>query len=62
LAEHKADHERLLDSLRDIVDGAYDAGDGTSASLVAALENWLTGHFSTHDVRLHRHLDRHTPS
>ena len=46
--EHKADHEVLLDQLRDIMDrvetdGRYDA-DGLSAEL----GRWFTDHFRTH--------------
>ncbi len=56
LAAHKADHERLLDDLRDIMDGVNDRGvldDGAFAQRLAA---WFSGHFSSHDVRLHRFL------
>jgi hemerythrin-like metal-binding protein len=74
LAEHKADHERLLDGIRDIMDD-YEAATGTSLSrsprpgpigedkrlfdesqLAARLTDWFTGHFKTHDARLHHHL------
>lgn len=51
--EHKDDHERLLDEIRDImdqvdIDGAYD-----ERNLAAALETWFAVHFRTHDSRLH---------
>jgi hemerythrin len=58
--EHKADHERLLDQLRDIMDAA-DA-ERTAGHLVATLESWFTEHFRTHDARLHRRLGGATRS
>jgi hemerythrin len=54
--DHKQDHERLLDEIRDIMDGyelhqRYDA-----AALGAALELWFGEHFRTRDARLHAAL------
>lgn len=60
--EHKADHERLLDQLRDIMDAADDAAEHTPDDLVTTLEAWFAGHFSTHDARLHRRLGRSAAS
>lgn len=60
LAEHKADHERLLDVLRDLMDGASEASGTTSGRLVGALEGWFGEHFQTHDSRLHRRLGPHS--
>jgi hemerythrin-like metal-binding protein len=58
-AEHKADHERLLDQIRDISDafesGAYANYDEV---LKTHLKAWFTEHFSTQDARLHRFLDK----
>lgn len=55
--EHKADHERLLDVIRDIMDdyetGAYDDVAGT---LSEHLERWFGEHFKTMDARLHKTL------
>ena len=56
LQSHKADHERLLDEIRDIMDdyelhGRYDPG-----ALGTALDVWFTVHFRTHDARLHNAL------
>jgi hemerythrin len=53
--EHKADHERLLDEIRDLMEqhraGGYrDAAD----RLGERLDRWFSLHFNTHDVRLHR--------
>ena len=58
LDDHKADHENLLDQIRDITDaferGAYvNYGD----VLAAHLKIWFTEHFRTKDARLHRFLE-----
>lgn len=51
---HKADHERLLDDIRDIMDEfEHDTGPQLG-DWVPRLENWFLGHFSTHDAKLHR--------
>lgn len=56
-ADHKADHERLLDGIRDIMDefdrGAYLDYDEV---LAAHLRDWFTRHFNTKDARLHKML------
>jgi hemerythrin-like metal-binding protein len=57
--EHKADHERLLDDIRDIMDKAVEDADRAADRLTAVLEAWFTGHFRTHDTRLHRRLGPH---
>lgn len=55
--EHKADHERLLDVIRDIMDdyetGAYD---DVAGMLSEHLERWFGEHFKTMDARLHKTL------
>lgn len=55
--DHKADHERLLDDIRDIMDrheaGAYI---DYEAELSAHLREWFTAHFKTKDARLHKML------
>ncbi|EPX77169.1 bacteriohemerythrin [Litoreibacter arenae] len=55
---HKDDHERLLDSLRDIMDCAQDTPDAAE-KLTEILEAWFTDHFRTHDARLHHRLGPH---
>ncbi len=51
--DHKADHDRLLDQLRDIMDD-YEVYQQLSAEeLVQALDNWFSVHFRTRDARLH---------
>ena len=55
-AEHKDDHERLLDEIRDLMD---DYEDGVALDLEgfsAALDAWFSEHFRTRDARLHRKL------
>ena len=54
--EHKEDHERLLDEIRDLMD---DYEDGTALDLegfARALDAWFGEHFRTRDARLHRKL------
>ena len=54
LPAHKADHERLLDEIRDLMD---DYEDGVHVDLdrfARELERWFSVHFSTHDAALHR--------
>jgi hemerythrin-like metal-binding protein len=58
LAEHKADHERLLDGLRDLMDEQAGGGVLDSRRFGRRLADWFVGHFQTHDARLHRHLAR----
>ena len=54
---HKADHEKLLDDLRDIMDD-YDAGRFTNyeEALGSAVRDWFVDHFKTKDARLHAKL------
>jgi hemerythrin-like metal-binding protein len=55
-AEHKRDHEQLLDEIRDIMD-AYDDGKlYDEPQFARVLSEWFIGHFKTHDARLHKHL------
>jgi hemerythrin-like metal-binding protein len=58
LAEHKADHESLLDDIRDIMDdyeaGAFDDAEGAFAE---RLGEWFGRHFRTLDARLHKFLE-----
>ena len=55
---HKAEHEDLLEDIRDIMDG-YERGDYARYQdlLAAHLEAWFTEHFKTKDARLHRFVD-----
>jgi len=58
LVEHKADHERLLDQLRDMMDAQAEGAELDDAVFGDRLGNWFASHFSTHDARFHRHLAR----
>ncbi len=53
-AEHKEDHETLLDDLRDIMDDIEDDGVLDEAQLTDDLNRWFGDHFQTHDAKLHR--------
>ena len=54
-AEHKEDHEVLLDDLSDMLDGVRHGGEYADARLSADLQYWFSAHFRTHDARLHHH-------
>ena len=56
LTAHKDDHESLLDQLADILHNVEVGGGYDEADLSARLERWFSGHFSTHDAKLHRQL------
>jgi hemerythrin len=58
-SDHKSDHERLLDDIRDIMD-AYEAGTYAEQGETFAepLEDWFVVHFETRAARLHGHLGR----
>ena len=54
---HKAEHEQLLDEIRDIMDdfeanGAANYG----TALSNAIRDWFVNHFKSKDARLHRRL------
>ena len=54
--EHKLDHDRLLDELRDLMDD-YESGEWVDMTAFAArVGEWFSLHFRTHDARLHRRL------
>jgi hemerythrin len=59
LSQHKADHERLLDEIRDIMDD-FEDHEIASAELGARLDAWFSRHFETHDARLHKALGSHS--
>ena len=54
LADHKEDHETLLDDLRDIMDEVEDDGVLDESQLTDDLDRWFSDHFKTHDAKLHR--------
>lgn len=58
LGVHKADHERLLDEIRDLMD-EVDERQGVDANVLGQrLDNWFSEHFRTRDATLHHFLRR----
>jgi hemerythrin len=52
--EHKTDHDRLLDEIRDIMDRhAEHDYEGYDDRLATHLRHWFVEHFKTRDARLH---------
>ncbi len=51
--DHKADHERLLDDIRDLMDDYEDGVYVDVERFGERLENWFSEHFRTRDARLH---------
>ncbi len=54
--DHKEDHERLLDDIRDIMDEFADAPTLDEEKFADRLNNWFVNHFSTKDARMHKFL------
>jgi hemerythrin-like metal-binding protein len=52
--EHRADHERLLDDIRDITDDFENSTDLDRQRFGQRLNDWFAIHFKTHDSRLHK--------
>ena len=55
-ADHKQDHERLLNQIRDLMDEYEDGVWVDMKAFSSALADWFSSHFSTFDARLHRQL------
>lgn len=54
--DHKGDHERLLDDIRDLMDD-YEDGDYVDVERFGKrLDDWFSEHFRTRDARLHKRL------
>jgi hemerythrin-like metal-binding protein len=54
---HKAEHERLLDEIRDIMDAQQDtASTNYEDSLSSTVRDWFVDHFKSKDARLHKKL------
>ena len=51
--QHRADHERLLDDIRDITDEFEQSTTLDDTRLKKKLADWFQLHFKTHDSRLH---------
>jgi hemerythrin-like metal-binding protein len=58
LSEHKADHERLLDDICEIMD-EFEHHEAAAEELSGRLDVWFSRHFETHDARLHKALGPH---
>ena len=60
LTEHKNEHERLLDEIRNIME-AYETMPRAEreASLGKTLDDWFMLHSRTHDSRLHKAIGSH---
>lgn len=56
LGQHKADHERLLDDIRDIMDEHAESGVLDDQAFANRLAAWFGDHFKTFDARLHSFL------
>ena len=54
--DHKDDHERLLDDIRDIMDKYEDHQYFNDDVFGEDLRQWFTVHFKTKDARLHKHM------
>ena len=53
-AEHRADHERLLNDIGDITDEYESSLKLDEAGFTRKLSEWFQLHFKTHDSRLHK--------
>jgi hemerythrin len=53
LDAHKADHELLLDELREIMEGVLEGPAAADANFGEVLAAWFAVHFRTHDAALH---------
>ncbi len=54
---HKAEHERLLDEIRDIMDAQQDTASASyQDSLSSTVRDWFVNHFKSKDARLHKKL------
>lgn len=51
--EHKRDHERLLEDIREIMDSVDQGADFNQELFIASLSSWFSEHFRTHDARFH---------
>ena len=54
--DHKADHERLLDGIRDLMDDYEDGVYVDVERFGKLLDEWFSEHFRTRDARLHKKI------
>lgn len=52
--QHKADHEKLLDDIRDMMDYHAVHDEFDEKQLANRLHDWFAKHFRTEDARLHQ--------
>jgi hemerythrin len=56
--EHRADHERLLDEIREITEDYEEKIEFDELQFKQKLADWFQFHFKTHDSRLHSLADQ----
>jgi len=54
--DHKEDHERLLDSLQNIMDKYTESLELDETKLANQLHDWFVAHFSSKDARMHQFI------
>jgi hemerythrin len=55
-ADHKTDHERLLDEIADMIDRCESGELQKPETLGPLLDRWFSEHFKTRDARMHTML------
>ena len=50
-ADHKEDHDILLDDLREMIDEVAEEGTLDEGQLTSDLDRWFSDHFRLHDAR-----------
>lgn len=58
-AEHKEDHENLLDEILELIDEFIADTDSGARLLEKRLSDWFAQHFASFDARLHGQLGPH---
>ena len=54
-ADHKEDHDVLLEDLREIIDEVREDGSLDEVQLTDDLDRWFSDHFRLHDARFYEH-------
>ena len=54
--DHEADHERLLDDVRDLMDDCEDGVYVDVEGFGKRLDEWFSEHLRTRDARLHKKI------
>ena len=57
-SEHKDDHDRLLDEIRDLMDEYENDLPTDTNSFIDRLSHWFGDHFKTRDAQLHKFLNK----